>query len=70
MRVEELYGESSPQPTKRTDTPKSSKKKKDPKPEEEEESNFWANLFMVILVSFVFGFARGMRGTNKVTKVY
>jgi hypothetical protein len=72
MRLEHLYGEESPEPTKRTDTSKSKPKSK--KKDEELEENIKKNLVfascLYLFLAFVGGFIKGMGGCDKVTKVY
>ena len=67
MRVEDLYGESSPQPTKRTDTPNKEKEDDDFKINKEDIVKFFIVYF---IMSILTGFVRGMGGCEKVNKVY
>ena len=67
MRVEDLYGESSPQPTKRTDTPNKEKEENDPEIKKEDIVKF---VLIYFIMSLLAGFVRGMGGCEKVNKVY
>ena len=66
MRVEDLYGEESPEPTKRTDTPKpktkpkTKSKKKDEELEETIKKNIVFASCLYLFLAFVGGFIKGI----------
>ena len=75
MRVEDIYGEDSPEPTKRDDTPRQEKKKEPPKNQEKEEApSVWPGLFKfivcVLFSSLLAGFVRGLGCSDIPKKVY
>ena len=68
MRVEDLYGESSPQPTKRTDTPR--KTEQEPLEQEEAKKGAWKfaifTLITVFMASVIKGVCISPSGTKRV----
>jgi len=71
VRVEDIYGEDSPEPTKRTDTPRKSKMKPVQKEEEKVINGVWKFVFLTLLTSFFVGFIKGMGSLESPTnKVY